>query len=388
MKKFYYKGINEIGENISGYIDSENKQQAINTLKLRNIRILHISSFYFTLKSKLKDKDICFFANQLYFIISSGIDLEKALGILEDNTKGLLKEKVIKIRENIFLGMTFNQGVEEVGFPKFFCHLISIGETSGKLEDVLKRLGEYYNNKRGMKESILNSLLYPAIVMLFLCVAVFFSIIFILPNYLEIFKSYDVDLPKATLILMEFSDFFRANFILLFLTLIGVCICFLFINDRFKYYLHGFYLKIPIIKDFITLDFNYFLCDTISLMLNSGITFISSMKEIEKLYSNKKLCKILQETVSNLESGIPIELSFANNHYSQMTKTSIQIGMESGKLEESLKRIGINYKREINLSIKRLEKLIEIGVTLVIGLVLGFVMIALILPSFYIVNLI
>lgn len=388
MKSYYYRGIDKNNEKINGNIQAKNKEQAINMLKCRKISITYISFFNLKRNQSLKDRQISFFANQLYYTLSSGIDIDRALGILEKGSKGVLKDKICKTRGNLEYGLSFSQALVASNFPQLFVSLISLGEKTGRLEDVLKRLGKYYDNKSGIKEKIKNSLLYPFVIMFFLCISVVFAVFFIIPNYLEIFKSFDADLPKVTLLLMGITGFFQDYYVYIFFMAIVLILSMIFVSKKNRYFLHSILLKIPIVKEFIILDFNYFFVDTLGLMLMSGMTFTNSMEEVILLLKNERISSILRTFKENIEDGMDIEYTFSNKVFLDMTKTGITIGMESGRLEESLSNTADIYRMDLNLYVKKMEKFIEIFVTIIIGLVLGFVMIALILPSFYIVNLI
>ncbi|MFV0504612.1 MAG: type II secretion system F family protein [Lachnospirales bacterium] len=391
-KKFIYKT-----EEKSGFIYAKDEIDANKILESKNVNAVEIKKsnlyiegriFLNDVNNKLNNEDIAFFSDQIAFIIESGIDLKKGLAILDKRFTGKLQGKIKIISCALESGKGFSESLTLAkGFPYFFVSMVKIGENSDKLLDILKSLTNYYNERDEFRKKIRNSMLYPSVVMSFMVIAILVSIFIVMPNYADLYNSYSVELPTLTKYFMNTINFFVENAVIINIVFIILLLYVRRVLKNNKKRFHECLLHVPIIKDYIIKEFNFFFAETIALLLKSGLTMDLSLLYLKDSVENEKIKDEIELLVCNIREGKGITTSMEESDvFLPILYTSLAVAMETGQMENSLEKIGTYLRRELILSTKKAEKTIEIGITIFLGIILGFILISMMLPTFYLIG--
>ncbi|GAB6137121.1 type II secretion system F family protein [Halanaerobaculum tunisiense] len=321
-------------------------------------------------------------------MINSGLSLVRSLSILEEQTSNSkLQSAISSIREEVEKGKSLSEALEEYDdiFPRLFISMVKAGEAGGILDNTLEEMADHFEREREIQQKVTSALVYPAVISLLSINVVFFLVTFILPTFVEMFKDFSIKLPLTTRVLLKLSQFMN-NYWYLVLALIVILVLLI------KYYyqtgqgrrkIDGLLLKVPIIGDvIIKLSIGRF-SRTLGVLLASGVSILEGLEVISKLVSNQVITDKILEARQSISQGqsiiLPLEKS---NLFPQMFVQMIKIGEETGTLDQMLERVANFYDQEIEHTLERVVSFIEPAMLLILGLVVGGIVTAVMLPLF------
>lgn len=396
-----YSVLDKNKNKITNKAEFSNEEALMEYLKNNSFRIIKFKKLNFLYKDissfskSLNVRDVALFSKKLFFLESSGLNINKSLSILENQySNKKLKSGIRIIKENLLIGFSIHQAfLESRLFSKFYCDMIKIGNESGKIDSVLDRLSKYYEIENQLKQDLKSALIYPIIVSILMFMLVISSLIYVVPNYKAIFIANNLDLPIPTILLIYISDFLINNYMLIiwFLAILSILIYY-FCFYRFKI---GF-----LFWDFIRLNFIFTkgiynkvvslkFSQSLFLMLDSGIGILSALESVKDIVTNSFVKKDINYVIYSIKQGVSMSDSINNTKYfNPMLKEMISIGEETGNLTAVLERCIFYFENDIKSFILKFTKLIEPIVTIVLGIILGFIMLSIMLPILYITNII
>lgn len=343
---------------------------------------------------KIGAKKIYLFTEQLNNLISNGIRVSDALDIISKNEKNKKLKKIIKnIHSNVLKGKTLYESFAKHRdvFDDKYLALIKIGEISDDLQDKIKIAALILKNKLEYRQKTISILIYPAIILCFTLLLIFFLINFVLPNFLEIFSENSVLLPTPTLILL----YIHRNFLKIILSLVIVTFLvyatFVYINKnkKLKYKKDKIILSLPFINSYIKNGTSIFIFENLHTMLDSGINIVEVadilLADIKNSYIKSKF-KIAIEDMkrgNNVADSL-IKMGLVPKNYEMLLK----VGEETGNLSTSLKNISEIIKNDLENLRKISFIVVEPLVILILGCVVGFVLISIYLPILNMTNII
>ncbi len=396
MDKFQFKYIDDEGEQKTSYIYVENVDIAIEKLNKEYKEVVNIKKIRFNFinkyieNRKINSKYIYEFCDKLNVLLKAGIPIHKSLFILErqmTNKENLKKIKLV--RASILNGNSFSSSLKEQNMPMFMCDLIEVGETTGRLEETLDMLYSYYYDKSKLYEIIKNSTYYPMVVMIAMIFAIIVSVFSVIPNYAIIFESNGESLPYLTLMLLNISDFFINNVVLIFFSLSLILILTLvFINIKIgRRIIDLLKIKIRVFDSIYLNNLNHNFSLTMYILLNSSIDLINSLKITKNILNNEIVAIHIEEIIKNVENGLLLSECLSEyNEFSSILISLCEVGEETGNLSECFYKSSKIFKNNINSFLNTFEKKVEVAITLILGLVLGIIMLSIVLPTFTIVN--
>lgn len=368
-------------EDIENYLEIKGYYPIV----IRKLRVRKLPS----LKKKLGSRELYIFCNNMALALAAGISITNGLEI---NAYSMGKKQdqlgLDRIRNNILRGKTFYSSLrEEEVFPNFLVNMVRIGEMSGRLDEIFLRLADYYRNKNELEKELKNILIYPLILILATLASMVFLILKVVPSFTSLYEEYGGELPKYTRILMRMGSFDYRDFldILIVLILAYLLVRLLRNLNYFNRKFDRLALYIPLYREMLTLEFT----ELLSILLNSNIQLYDSLKLIEKTMENSYFKGELGLFIESLEEGIKFSsLSLGSQVLSKEVYGFILIGEETGKMAEIMDS-GFRYlSSNFNYKMKKLAKLIEPAILLIISLVIAFLVLAMVLPMFNIVELV
>ena len=340
---------------------------------------------------KIKSKELKVLCKQMSILLNSGCEIIKILNIIHEQSSKKLKNAIEKVSINIRNGNNITESFEKTNlFSNFFINMLRAGELSGNLDEIMNDLAKYYDNEEKLKSKIINILIYPILLIIMSLVSGLFILVFIIPNFEMIFQSNGINPPLITKILINASIFIREKYVyIVFLSLISILSIYYIIkyNPRAKYIKDKLKLKIPFINQMIILLITTRFCRALSILVKSGVHIVDAIDISSKVVDNAIVYEKLSISRDYIRRGNNISYSISKSGVFQNSFISmLRIGEESGNLDNTLRVTNDFYSEELNIKIEKTMKLAEPIVTVIVGLVIGFFIIAMVIPMFDAIN--
>lgn len=362
------------------------KQMMPITVKEKNAMNSDISELKI-FQGKLKLVDINFFCKQFAAMIHAGVSVSRALGICAAQTENkLLKRHLNNIHNNVNAGKTLSEAAREENiFPDIMVSMMECGEVSGKLDMVLNKLVEHFDNSLKIARKVKKAFTYPAIVLAALVAVVILMMIKVVPAFVSMFEDADVDLPTATKVVMAGSEFTLDNGLLLFFGTVAVVLIFTkwASTASGKRTLDSLAVNVPLIgllnKRMITAKF----ANTLSMLITAGLPMLQAMEITGKVVGNYLASLEIQESISKLRTGSTLyESMLGSKIHPPLLYNMINIGEESGELDDMLTKVGIYFDEEVDNLVDQVTTFIEPIMTLILAVVVLVLIMAIVLPMF------
>ena len=385
MPKFKYKAKDINNKVVRGVFFADDEADLRNIISHQDFYLISCSkiaesSQLFAFLEKIKTEEISFFCRQFSIMLTSGMEISKAVELLRDSTKiKKLKDILEVVYNDLMQGKMLSESFAKYPktFPVFFRNMIAIGEASGKLDKVLMDLADYYDNDVRIKRKVKSALSYP-LFLICIAFAVLFAIsFFIMPVFSEVFESFGSELPDISVKVIAVSNFLKENFggIILGIILLYLIIKLLGKSTEVAKLYDKLKLHAPVFGGVVNAMITSRFASGFALLLNSGIPVVDSIDTISKLLGNRIVEEKLKQTSNEVKAGggIAKSISMVGLFPSLLTEM-ISVGERTGSLEEVLNKTTAYYDEQVEYSIKKMTSVIE---PLMIFLVAGIVIIVL-----------
>lgn len=336
----------------------------------------------------LSVNDVALMTRQMATLLVAGLPLVDALGVLMDqmekkSVKGLLAD----LRESIRGGASFSAVLERYpkDFSSIYVHMVRAGEASGALDQILFRLAEFLDKQLALKNKVTNAILYPAIMVIIGTLVLFFLLTFVVPKITAVFAHSKQALPWPTVVLMEISHFCSDYWmVLLGMVLMGIWMTRRFLRTETGHVMADrFLLKLPLIGQVARMVSISRLASTLATMLSSGVQLLDALDVSKRVMNNRILEQAVEEARQNIREGETIaEPLKRSGEFPPLVTHMIAVGEKSGEMEEMLRRIGQIYDGEVDRVITRFTSLLEPVMIVVMGVIVLFIVVAILLPIF------
>lgn len=393
MALFLYKAVDPEGRIVRGQLDAANDSeldQRLERLGLELIDVKEKAAASFTLvKRKVKRQDLITFCFHLEQLTRAGVPLLEGLADLRDSLDHpQFRQIIANILDEVEGGKMLSEALamHPAVFDSLFVNLVKAGEQSGRLPEIFSRLTESLKWQDEMMAQAKKAVMYPAFVGVVVTGVLFFMMIYLVPQLVGFMKNMGQELPLQTRILIATSDFFVHFW---YLVLAFPVAAFAAIKTAaktfpgFRYRLDDFKLRVwligPIFKKIILARFASFL----GLLYNSGISMLQALKICEGIANNMVVSQGLEQAGRQIGEGQGITTSFQNTGlFPPLVIRMLKVGETTGALDTSLANVSYFYDRDVKESIGRLQTLIEPILTVVLGLLMGWIMISVLGPIY------
>jgi len=335
------------------------------------------------LKKTIPMRELAVFCRKAAFLFDAGLHVTEAMPVLAAQSSGrMLGATLFDLHKMIMQGESFSDALKISGaFPAFMCGFVAIGERTARVPETCAKLADFYENKVRTDEELAAAMLYPVLVSAMMLGVLIMAVTFVLPGYAQIFEASGVALPAATSLLLLVSGYFAENTLLIFggFLVFLICVMFFFRTTTGQAFSSRNKLKIPIWRQKINLN----ITEALSLLLSSGIGVSEAVSTCGEVFENPVVLNDLQRVSSQLDSGAAFwqslgEISYINPLLAEL----VRVGEETGRLPQTLEKCVAYFSTSYLHEVRRLNKLIEPVLTISLGVVLGAVMLAIILPTF------
>jgi len=395
MKLFNYKAKNKSNELVTGEVEATNERHAARLVKERGLIVLTIKPVresIFGIIKKFKERvtssNIASFTRQLSTMINAGLPITEALHILRNQLKGSMQKIVATILADIEGGESLSSSLSKHKkvFSPTYIALIKSGEVGGVLDEVLVSLADNIEKQQEFKGKVKGALIYPVIIVVGMFAVSLIMMIFVMPRLTSLYQDFNAELPLPTKILIGTSDF-----IFKFWPLVLVLIASVFYGfsgyrktPKGKRKIDELIFKIPIFGDLQRQIILTDLTRTLSLMTGAGVSILEALNITAEVVGNVVISEALKDSAIQVEKGFPVAFSFARHPdaFPYILSQMVAVGEETGKMEEVLKKINHVFEIESNEEVKGLTAAIEPLIMIILGLGVGFLVIAVILPIY------
>lgn len=398
-QSFQWVGLDTRGKRVHGVLQAadikeaqaELKKQGIDVISLQPGRQLKLFSLSLSAKrqKKITKRDILLFTRYLSTMMVAGLPIMQALDIIaHDQDNRTMQALVVGLKNDIASGKTLAESFKEYPqhFNELYVSLISAGEKSGTLDKILNRLGDYLERTETLKKKVKKALTYPIAI---LCVAFIVSLvllIFVVPQFQAMFKSFGADLPAFTRAVVALSNFMRSKWWVLLIGVVGFVVglrYFIKNSRRAQYALDRFKLKLYVIGPVLQKSIIARFARTMATTMEAGMPILESMKSMAPVMGNKLYTDAVMQICSDLASGHQLSVSMASTKmFPNMAVQMIAVGEASGSLAAMLNKVADYYEEEVSHIVDNMSSLLEPLIMLVLGIVVGSFVVAMYLPIF------
>ena len=395
MPIFEYKATTKEGELLTGQRESNDKSDVI--MWLQDLGYIPIQaqeitaskrafqdSFGLLSHNQLSTKEILEFTEQLSTLVRSKLPLDHALRILEQITESEKTKKVIlNLHENIQSGSQFSVALEaENQFSPFYINIIRASEASGNIDNGLEQLHHYLDGVKQMKDKVLSALLYPMILLFVAGVSVLLILMFVVPKITELFVGSDQALPIATQVVITISNAVIDFWWILPLLIIFSVIYLKYLNAdiKRKRIWHSLFLKIPLLKEIIIRIETAKFAKSLSTLISNGVNMQIALPIANATLTNLVFSQNIANAVESFKEGKSLfDILNKVKHFPTLASQMINVGEETGALENMLKRIAEIYDRETSIAMQRFLTLLEPIMIVTLGLMIGGIIISILM---------
>lgn len=399
MPLYRYKGINKLGEKVEGTQVADNENEVISILRSNNYYPIEIEESVerrdikqFNIFINIKLKDISIFCRQLYTLLDSGVTIINCISILGEQSESKTLKKILGyVYDDIQKGMTLSESLKKHKkfFPNLLISMIEVGEVSGNLDEITGRMAVYYEKENKIHNKVKGAMVYPIILSIVSALVVIFLLTYVTPTFVSMFESSGVKLPLITRILLMISNTLinYMHMVILILTALGYIIKRLMSTEKGKLLIDLLKLKIPIIKESTKKIITSRFSRTLSILISSGVPLIRALEIVAQVVGNKVVADGIEKAKDDVIKGVGISEPIKRiGVFPPMVISMIKTGEESGLLDEILDKTANFYDDEVEAAMQRLTVLIEPLMIVAMAVIIGFIVLAMALPMFEMIN--
>jgi type IV pilus assembly protein PilC len=400
MSYFNYKAHSEDGKNINGLVEAPTADAAAKLLRDKGFFVItleeskeKVNLSQISVKfQRITFTDIVNFTRQLSTMIVAGLQLPQALGILRaQTTNPLLSQVIMDIEHQITSGGNLADALTR--YPKYFSEiyvaLVRAGESSGTLDQILSRLAETLETEQEFRAKVSGAMIYPAIIVIGMFAVVAIMMTVVVPKLTEMYRDFGVTLPWTTQLMMNISDFSVRYFLIIIPAVFGLIILFQKWRKSIlgEFVVDSLVLKIPIFgelqKKMILVEFTR----TLGMLIGSGIHILDGLKILRGALGNVIFRNAVYEIGIKVEKGFSLGDSFAQHEiFPPIVSQMMKVGEETGKLDDTLTKLSKYFQAESEHLVKGLTTAIEPIIMVILGVGVGFIVIAVITPIYSLTN--
>jgi type IV pilus assembly protein PilC len=402
MAAYGYSAIDAQGIELRGEIHAPDVDAAREQLRLRGLLAQYLHELpaegeegVRTVFKKIKPKSLQIFSRQFATMIDAGLSVVSALVILEEQTEDKYLSAVIsELRADVEGGLLLSQAMARHTkvFNRLYIAMVQAGEAAGILDQVLDRVAFQIEKETQIKRRVKGAMIYPTMVLIFATLVLIGMLMFLVPIFVDIFKTLGGELPTLTQYVVTMSDFLRNDWMFLF-PAVGLAV-FGFrrakktdqgrkVWDRFK-------LKVPMKIGGVVLKVTIArFSRTLSTLVAAGVDIINALEITGQTAGNWVVEDALSDVRARVHEGAPIAQPIVENPvFPPMVGHMIKIGEETGELEKMLGKIADFYEDEVDSAISTLTSIIEPVMMIGVGLMVGVIIISMYLPMFKMLTLV
>lgn len=393
MPKYKYTAVDEQGLSTKGTLFAANIAEFYSMLKQNGEYCLSVQEIKDDDRnnvgggSSLNMKDLSVLCKQFSTMLGAGITIVKSLDVLyHQQEKDKLKQILLKVYEQVQVGKSLSKALQSAdgAFPNFMISMVEAGEMSGSIDQVMERLAEHYEKQVKLKNKVSSAMIYPIILCIVGLAVVFGLFVFVMPNLMGMFGDPE-DLPGLTRGLMKISEILQHSWYLVLAGIAGVVVG-LTILRKTKFFgriIDKVLIFMPAVGKLYVKIMSASFCRTMYSVFSSGMSLLTSLELTTNVVGNSYVTAKMNEVMDEIRAGGALSTSLTKTEiFPQMMLTMINVGEESGALDEILAKTADFYDLEADDAIQKLVSMMEPVMIVVLGGLVGAVVIGIMLPIY------
>jgi type IV pilus assembly protein PilC len=390
---FLYEGMDRKGTRVKGEMEGFNAELVKAALRKQGINPQVVRKKPKPLfgggGKKIIPKDIAVFARQMAVMMSSGVPLVQSFEIVgRGHEKPAMQDMVLGIKAEVEGGSNFAKALARYPdyFDGLFVNLVDAGEQSGTLETLLDKVATYKEKTEELKGKIKKALFYPAAVVVVAIIVTSILLLFVVPQFEELFRGFGADLPMFTQIVINMSKWLQAQWYVFFGAVAGIVFGFTKLkknSEKFNYLMDKYILKAPVIGDLLTKAAIARFARTLSTMFAAGVPMVEAMDSVARASGNAIFEDAIMRMKDETATGEQLQSSMRRaGLFPNMVIQMVAIGEESGSLDAMLAKVADFFEQEVDNAVDALSSLLEPMIMAFLGIVVGGLVVAMYLPIF------
>lgn len=390
---FLWEGTDKRGARVKGElrgtsiaaIKVELRRQGLNPLNVHK----KSAPLFGASKKKIIPKDIAIFSRQLATMMSAGVPLVQSFEIVgRGHENPSMQELILSIKADVEAGGTLAETLSKhpLYFDALFCNLVSAGEKAGILEDLLHKIAIYKEKTEALKAKVKKAMFYPTAILVVAFAITAILLIFVIPQFEELFKGFGAELPALTVMVINMSKFFQDYWWVIFGSIGGFVFSFKELVKRspaFQFLLDRMVLKLPVMGEIIVKSVIARFARTLSTMFAAGVPLVEAMESVAGAAGNKLYYNAIMGMRDGIASGQQLQLVMRQtNLFPNMVIQMVAIGEEAGALDTMLGKVADFFEEEVDNLVDSLTSLMEPLIMAFLGVIIGGLVLAMYLPIF------
>lgn len=386
---YIWEGKDKTGKVVRGEIRATGDAMVQAMLRRQGIQVIKVRKQKTARGGRISEKDIALFTRQLATMMKSGVPLLQAFDIaMKGSANAALSRMLNDIRTDVETGSNLSQAFAKhpAHFDRLFCNLVAAGEQAGILDGLLDRIATYKEKILAIKSKIKSALFYPTAVVVVAGLVISVMMLFVIPEFKSVFKSFGADLPAPTLLVIAISDAFVAYWYLIFGAIIAAIVSIAWSYKRstaMQIAVDRLVLRIPVVGAIIRKATVARWTRTLSTMFAAGVPLVEALDSVGGASGNHVYLVATRQIQGEVSTGTSLTVAMQNaDVFPTMVVQMVSIGEESGQLDSMLSKVADFFEQEVDDAVAGLSQLLEPLIMVFLGTVIGGLVVAMYLPIF------
>lgn len=395
METFSYTAVGADGKEKKGSIVAETREDAARSLKDQGLLPMSIGkqsaldkdiNFSFGKKKGVKVRDLSVFCRQFSSIIKAGVNVINALSMMSEQTENKkLKAAIKNVQSNVEKGETLSSAMRSEGdiFPSLLVSMVAAGEASGSLETAIERMAIQFEKDAKISGMVKKAMIYPIILIVVMIGVVIAMMMFVIPNFMDMFEGLDAEMPFMTVMVINMSNFILDKWWLLILIVAGIVFAYksYYKTDAGRHMIDRIKIKIPVFGVLAVKTACARFSRIMSTLLSAGMPMISAIEIAAGTMDNV----LFRDALQKVRSGVALGMGFSQQIgvtrlFPAMLVHMVGIGEETGNIEDMLTNVANYYDEEVELATQSVTALMEPMIIIVMAVVVGALVLAIYQP--------
>jgi len=403
MAAFEYVALDTRGKEKRGVLEADTARLARANLRAQELTPLTVdettvrsnskskagsTSANHTHRGGIKTNDLALMTRQIATLSGAGTPLDEALAAVSRQTeKPKIQSLILSVRSKVLEGHSFASALKDYPkvFPEIYQATVAAGEQSGHLDAVLERLADYTEERQIANATVKKALIYPIMLVVASILIVAFLLAYVVPQVVQVFEGMNQELPTLTVLLLATSAFVREWGLIVAVIVVVVFIAFRYAmrGDAFKTRVHGFLLKVPLIRKLIRGFNTAQFARTLSILSASGVPVLEALDISAQVITNRPMRTAVDTAAAQVREGTTLGTALERTGYfPPMMLHLVASGEASGKMDAMLEKAATHQERELNSAMAIFLGLFEPVVILIMGGVVLAIVLGILLPIF------
>ncbi|WEM42661.1 type II secretion system F family protein [Photobacterium sp. DA100] len=399
IRYYRWRGINPTGKRLSGVMLGFQEQEIRAKLGEQQIQVRKIKRHQPSTLSKRRNQlmatDVSAITRQLATMVNAGVPVVQALKLIaQSHHKAEARATLTMVSNQVEAGSSLAKALHTSSplFDDFYCDLVATGEQTGHLAEAFNRLATYREKNEAMRKKVIKAMIYPSMVTLTAIIVTVLMLIFVIPQFANIFNSFGAELPWFTQWVIDVSNLMISHGPYLALGLL-VAIIFSITayrkSDKHKLRVHRLLLAIPIMGPIMRKAAIARFARTLATTFSSGIPLLSGLEAAGRTAGNRFIEQAIEGAHGNTAAGMPLHLALRHSGvFPELMLQMVMIGEESGSIDDMLNKIALTYEDDVDNSVDNLGKILEPLIILLLGGLIGGLLIAMYMPVFKLMSVV